>query len=275
MNTLLRLISRIRVFLLFALLETLALVLLANTSFFQKAVVYQGIRITKNKIDGRLSSWRYYFSLKETNARLAQENVELTNLLEHYESIIISDTLRMETVSDTLSKPIYSYLPAIVSNNSINDLHNYITLNVGKIHGVEEGMGVVVQNGLVGMIVMVQEHYSLAKSLLNVDWRISAKLATTGAFGSMYWDGKNYRKLVLTEIPQHIPINVGDTIVSSGYSSLFPPDIPIGTVESFQARGNFYEITVALFLDFKQVRFVKVVNHLYRDEITFLEAQKD
>ena len=274
MNNLFRLLSRIRVLLLFILLEAVAFILLANTSFYQKATVYQGIRIAKTKVDGKLSSWKYYFSLKETNDRLAQENTELTNLLAQYQTAITADSLQVITILDTLSKPIYSYVPAMVTTNSTSNLYNSITLNVGSKHGVAEGMGVVVSNGLVGMIVMTNEHYSLAKSLLNVDWRISAKLATNGAFGSMYWDGKDYRKLLLTEIPQHTSVNVGDTIVSSGYSAIFPPDIPIGTVASYEVkRGNFYEITVDLFLDFKQLYHVKVVNHLYKEEITTLEAQ--
>jgi rod shape-determining protein MreC len=152
-------------------------------------------------------------------------------------------------------------------------LHNYITLNVGAEHGIKPDMGVIVHNGLVGTVVYVSEHYSLVKSLLHANWRISAKLARSGTFGSLYWNGTDYREMLLTEIPQHIPVNIGDTIVSSGFSALFPANIPIGTAKSMTTkRGNFYEITVTLFADFKRLRYVDVVDHLYSNELKILEA---
>ncbi|MDR2359088.1 MAG: rod shape-determining protein MreC [Prevotellaceae bacterium] len=270
MNAIYRLLVRLRVTLLFIALEVVALLCIINSSYYQHSIVVNYVRLGKEILDEKINSWRYYFSLEEINERLAQENNELQNRLEYYNR---QDSLKQATVSDTLSRPVYSYIPAAVASNSVNNLHNYITLNIGAAHGVVPDMGVVVYNGLIGTVIHVSEHYSLVKSLLSANWRVSAKVKRSGTFGPLYWNGINYRELVLADIPQHIPVAIGDTIVSSGYSAFFPPDIPIGMVKSIETkRGNFYEITVTLFADFKQLRYVNVVKHLYQDELKELAS---
>ncbi len=269
MNAFYRLFVKLRVLLLFLILETVAFLLLANHSYYQHATVVNAVRTAKGRVDARIESWNSYFSLRETNEQLAQENNELRNRLGRYESV---DTLIGKTIYDSLETPLYTYLPAVVVTNAVSDLHNYITLNVGADKGVEPLMGVMVHNGLVGTVVSVSEHYSLVMSLLNTDFRASAKLARSGAFGSLYWPGKSYRDVLLTEIPQHIDVNVGDTVVSSGKSDMFPPDVPIGVVKSYSVkRGNFYEITVMLFADFKTLRYVEIVEQLHRAELRKIE----
>lgn len=270
MNAIYRLLVRLRVVLLFIVLEAVALLWTVNSSYYQHSVVVSYVRLGKEILDEKINSWRYYFSLQEINERLAQENNELQNRLEYYHR---QDSLKQATVSDTLGRPVYSYIPATVASNSVNNLHNYITLNVGAAHGIVPDMGVVVHNGLIGTVVHVSEHYSLVKSLLSANWRVSAKVKRSGAFGPLYWNGANYRELILADIPQHIPVAIGDTIVSSGYSAFFPPDIPIGMVKSIDTkRGNFYEITITLFADFKQLHYVNVVKHLYQDELKELAS---
>ena len=270
MNNFYRLFVRLRVFLLFFVLEVVALTLFTQSSYFQHATVVEYIRLVKSRIDGVVDNWKYYFSLKEANERLALENNDLRNRLERYMS---AASISVETVvADTLGRPVFTYIPATIVTNSVNSLHNYITLNVGAEHGIEPDMGVMVHNGVIGTVVVVYKHYSLVKSLLNVNWKVSAKLSN-GAFGTLYWEGKNYREMVLYEIPQHSIVNVGDTIVTSGYSDMLPAEIPIGTVKSFQIKGgNFYKITVALFADFKKIHTVNVVNYIHRNELKTLES---
>ena len=270
MNAIYRLLVRLRVTLLFVVLEAIAFLCIVNSSYYQHAIVVNYVRLGKEILDEKINSWRYYFSLEEINERLAQENNELKNRLEYYNR---QDSLKHTTISDTLEHPVYSYIPATVASNSVNNLHNYITLNIGAGHGIVPDMGVVVHNGLIGTVVHVSEHYSLVKSLLSANWRVSAKVKRSGAFGPLYWNGINYRELILADIPQHIPVALGDTIVSSGYSAFFPPDIHIGMVKSIDMkRGNFYEITVTLFADFKQLRYVNVVKHLYQNELKELAS---
>lgn len=270
MNAIYRLLVRLRVTLLFIALEAVALLWLVNSSYYQHSVVINYVRLGKEILDERVNLWRYYFSLKEINEKLAQENNELQNRLKYYNR---QDSLKQGVVSDTFGRLVYSYIPATVVSNSVNNLHNYITLNIGAADGVVSDMGVVVHNGLIGTVVHVSTHYSLVKSLLSANWRVSAKVKRNGTFGPLHWNGVNYREVVLTDIPQHIPVTIGDTIVSSGYSAFFPPDIPIGRVQSIDTkRGNFYEITVTLFADFKQLRYVNVVKHLYQDELRELAS---
>ncbi|MDR1405924.1 MAG: rod shape-determining protein MreC [Prevotellaceae bacterium] len=270
MNAIYRLLVRLRVVLLFIALESVALLWTVNSSYYQHAVIAARVRLGKEMLDGKVNSWRYYFSLEEINERLAQENNELQNLLEYYTG---RDSSQQITVSDTLGRRIYSYIPATVVSNSVNNLHNYITLSAGADHGIMPDMGVIVHNGLVGTVVYVSAHYSLVKSLLSANWRVSAKVKRNGTFGPLHWDGVNYREAILTDIPQHIPVAIGDTVVSSGYSSFFPPDIPVGTVRAIDTkRGNFYEITITLFTDFRQLRYVNVVKHLYYDELKALAS---
>jgi rod shape-determining protein MreC len=271
MNTFYRLFLSLRVFLVFLILEVIAIVLLANSSYFQQAAVVGNIRLFKAQVDGIWDNWTYYFSLRKTNEQLALENAELRNRLQQYQEK--SDAPVEATVTDSADTPVYSFVSAKIVANSANTLHNYMTLNVGSEQGIEPDMGVMVHDGIVGIVVTVYEHYSLVKSLLNVNWQVSAKLAESGFFGALYWDGKNYREVILTEIPQHVAVHVGDTVVSSGFSMIFPSDIPIGTIKSYQVKGgNFYEITVRLFVDFRKIYAVNVVKHLYRNERKTIEA---
>jgi rod shape-determining protein MreC len=270
MNNFYRLFLRLRVFLLFIILEVIALSLLSNSSYYQHAAIVSNARMLKSQIDGIVNDWSYYFSLKEANEQLALENNALRNRLERYLSI--TNAAAETVVADTLGNPVFTYIPATIVANSVNSLHNYITLNVGSKQGIEPDMGVMVHNGVIGTVVTVYEHYSLVKSLLNNNWKVSAKLSN-GAFGTLHWDGKSYHEILLSEIPQHNTVNVGDTVVSSGYSDMLPSDIPVGTVKSFQIKGgNFYEIKVSLFADFKKIHTVNVVNHLYRNELKSLES---
>jgi len=272
MNAFYRLFQRLRILLLFLLLEAIAISLLSNSTYFQHSKILNAVRIQKSRIDARVDAWSYYFSLREANDQLAQENNELRNQLARYKSV---DTLTWQIRRDTVETPLYTYIPAVAITNSVSDLHNYITLNIGAAKGVEPLMGVITHNGLVGTVVSVSEHYSLVMSLLNTDFRASVKLANSGAFGSLRWTVKNnYREVVLNEIPQHIPVNVGDTIVSSGRSEMFPSDVPVGIVKDYIKRGNFYEITVTLLADFKRLRYVEVVNNKYRNELRELESNR-
>ncbi len=271
MNAIYRLLVRLRAVLLFIALEVIAALLFTNSSYYQHSKIVGGIRVAKATIDAKIDSWQQYFFLKEENDRLALENNALRNRLERYEWSM--DTVRALTALDSLRQPMYSYIPATVVSNSVNTLHNYITLNAGTQQGVTKGMGVITPDGIIGTVDYVSEHYALVRSVLNTEWKVSAKLATDGTFGSLYWNGINYRELLLAEIPRHIPVAIGDTIVSSGYSAFFPPNIPIGTVKQVASkRGIFHEITVTLFADFKKLHHVNVVNYIYRNELKELEA---
>lgn len=218
----------------------------------------------------KIDNARSYFKLKETNSVLSQENLDLRKQVAVLSAKI--ETLH-ETMGDTIVDSLYVYSPAKIINNSINKQYNYLTLNKGSNHGVETEMGVITNNGIVGIVAGVSPNYSTVISLLNIDLKISAKLKKSNHFGSLFWEGKDYKQVILSDIPQHVPISVGDTITSSEFSSIFPENIPIGVISSFSSRGsNFHTIKVALFRDFKELYNVWIVWNKHKEEREQLES---
>jgi rod shape-determining protein MreC len=135
-------------------------------------------------------------------------------------------------------------------------------------------MAVTSGDNVAGVIVGCSENFSIAISLLNIDFRLSARIKSSGYFGSLTWDGRNYRYAVLNEIPQHIAVSKGDTIETTSYSAIFPEGIRIGTVSDFKKTGSdFYKITIELFTDFKKLQHVNVIGNMKRTEQLGLENQ--
>jgi rod shape-determining protein MreC len=124
------------------------------------------------------------------------------------------------------------------------------------------------------VIVGCSNNYSVVMSLLNLDFRLSARLKSNGYFGSLSWNGKDYRHALLSEIPQHVTFGIGDTIETTGFSAIFPEGILVGTVSNFERTGgDFYQIEVALATDFKKLRFVSVIGNMRKEEQLELEKQ--
>jgi rod shape-determining protein MreC len=163
---------------------------------------------------------------------------------------------------------------ARVITNSVNKQKNFITLDRGLRHGVKEGMGVASPSGVVGVVVGVSRNYSVVMSLLNTDFRLSASIARNDYFGSLTWDGTNYRYARLSEIPHHVAVSEGDTIVTSGFSAIFPAGLMAGTLTGEQWRGgDFVSLKVLLSADFKKLTDVYVIGNLTREERENLEKE--
>lgn len=135
-------------------------------------------------------------------------------------------------------------------------------------------MAAVADDGAAGIIVGCSQNYSVAMSLLNIDFRLSARIRTNGYFGSLTWDGSDYRFAVLSEIPQHVTFGIGDTIETTGYSAVFPEGVMIGTIADYEkSGGDFYRIRVLLKTDFKKLHYLDVIGDLTRNERLELEQQ--
>ena len=133
-------------------------------------------------------------------------------------------------------------------------------------------MAVTSENGAAGVILGCSENHSIAMSLINIDFKLSARIRTNGYFGSVSWDGRDYRYAILNEIPQHVPVVVGDTIEATGYSAVFPEGTLVGTVSEYEkVGGDFYKIKVLLATDFKKLHFVEVIGSLKKKEEIELE----
>ncbi|MDR3184739.1 MAG: rod shape-determining protein MreC [Prevotellaceae bacterium] len=273
MDNLFRFLIGIRVLLSFVILEVIALLLFTASSYYQQSVVVSKLHSIRGSLHEQVTHFAQYLDLRETNAMLAAENTALHNELACYRFV---HSTSPGTVTNHAGAPLFNYIPANITDNSVNKQHNYIMLDAGAADHVAPDMGVVTQNGVIGIVMAVTEHYAIVKSLLHTDWRCNVRLVHAGDFGPLQWDGLTYNEAVLHDIPQHSNVQTGDTVVTSGYSSIFPPDIPVGVVKSYEIkRGNFYEIRIRLFADFKKIRHVNIVSFLYRHEVNTLNELRD
>ena len=214
-----------------------------------------------------------YFSLREQNDALAEENYRLTVLMGMQRDSLFRDSLaRMIPQNSEVGDFIYT--SAAISKISNNSQHNYMIIGKGYEDGVTEGSGVITGKGAVGIIDAVSRKHAYARSFKNHEMNISARLGKEGAVGPLSWDGISSDGAVLKEIPHHVEFEKGDTVFTSGFSSIFPPDIPLGEVgEAKIVNGATYEIKVRLFEDFGALRYVTVVENLGKEEMKELEGR--
>ncbi len=257
----------------FIFLEVAALSMLASSGEIQKTWFGKAGQGFMGWIWGGTQKISDYFSLREQNEMLAAENARLTLLLGKQQDTLFRDTLaRMVLPANEAGG--FKYIPAGISKISSNSQHNYMILDKGSAHGVEEGYGVITAKGAVGIVDAVSENYSFARSFRNHQMSISARLGREGSVGTLVWDGTSKNKALLKEIPHHIELTQGDTIYTSGYSSIFPADIPLGTTGNARiVNGATYEIKITLLEDLESLRYAIIVGNLGSEEITSLERQ--
>lgn len=213
---------------------------------------------------------RGYFSLKKENDRLAEENYALLmELQKHLKDTQLSET---HALSDTVGS--YRFIRADIVKMSRNRQHNYLIIDKGEEDGVMPMSGIITRHGAVGIVDAVSRHYSFAISFNNLDMTVSARLGRNGSVGTLVWNGTGTGNAILREIPHHIPVHEGDTVFTSGYSAIFPPDIPLGIAGSKQlVNGSSFDIDIKLFEDFRTLRSVIVVNNIDKEEIEELEGK--
>ncbi|MFH2095991.1 MAG: rod shape-determining protein MreC [Bacteroidota bacterium] len=274
MKNLLRLIIRFHFFLLFVIFEVFSFILLVNYNSYQRASFVNSSNAAFAVFYSGYDQIVSYFSLSETNRILVEENTKLHNQLKENYKV---NKVKTHEVEDSVYSQQYRYFNAKVVNNSVNRQRNYMTLNKGSKHGVKPDMAVVSPQGAVGIIKDVSTNFSVAISILNPDCRMSAKLRKSKFFGSLSWDGYDNRVCILSEIPLHVNVEVGDTVVTSGYSSVYPEGILIGTVSSVQkpAGDSFYRIEVTLSADLYSLDYVYIIENVFKDEQINLEGEEE
>ncbi|MFO7827024.1 MAG: rod shape-determining protein MreC [Bacteroidales bacterium] len=273
MRSLLNFLLRIHFLLLFILIEIFSFSLLVNNNNFQRARFVNFTRQLSGNYHQRLTNLKQYFSLQEENQQLVEENTRLLNIIE---STYKSDDIFFRNVNDTIYNQRYFYTPANVVNNSVNKKHNFITLDKGEKQGIKSEMAVVTNGSIVGVVKGVSQNFATVISLLNLDFKISAKVQKNGYFGSLSWDGKDYQTAILNEIPLHADIQVGDTIITSGFSSIYPEGVLIGYIDHFEEKsGSFYTIYVKLSTEFKKLNNVNIIGNLTQKEKLKLEQQAE
>ncbi|MBN2596712.1 MAG: rod shape-determining protein MreC [Marinifilaceae bacterium] len=272
MKNLLHFIVRFHFTIIFVVIEIFCMLLLVSYNNYQKTEFLNSSNALTGSLYEKVSSTTDYLALDKLNEELNKENTRLKNILaESYKMSVDSSVL----YNDSLYQQQYLYRTAKVINNSVNKQLNYITLNKGKLNGIQPEMAVVTDHGVVGVVKSVSNNFSTVISLLNSRISISAKIKKNNYFGSLTWDGKDYKTARLYEVPIHVSIQIGDTIVTSGYSSIFPEGILLGTVQEIlpSSGGNFHELIVAFANDFKSLSYVKVIGDLMKNERLELEKE--
>ncbi|ACY40040.1 rod shape-determining protein MreC [Blattabacterium sp. (Blattella germanica) str. Bge] len=254
-----------RFFIFFFLLECVAIFLSFSNSKLHKYIYTGSSNFMIGNIYETIYKLRSYFLLEIENKRLLNENKKLRN--EHIFSKIrkISKDFKEENI-DYLQQ--YTFTPVQIINNSIHEQENYITINKGSIDGIKPDMGIILSDGIAGIIIKTSPHFSIAISLLNPKIKVNARLKKNKYFGTLSWDGLDHEYVVLYDIPRHSTIHKGDIVETDGKSATFPEGIEIGKVDSYQfdEEDANYIIKVKLMANFSTIENAYVVKNLFKKE---------
>ncbi|QNN43200.1 rod shape-determining protein MreC [Pedobacter roseus] len=266
-------ISRYNAFFLFIIFFTIGLYLTVKNNSYQRSVTLNSTNEVVGTAYERLNVFKRYLNLGMVNDSLAAENAKLKSKLL---SLTTVDTAKDVKVVDTLTNQDYTYLAAKVIKNSITLRNNIMTINKGSVDGIKAGMAVIApQKGVVGFIRDVSEHLATIQSLLHKDTKISVTLKKNNALGSLVWGDGNFdvKKAFIKEVPNHIKMYVGDTVVTSGFAS-FPKGILVGRISkpNVATNDNFLSGELNLFTDFSTLQYVYVVKYKKAEEQKALEG---
>jgi rod shape-determining protein MreC len=254
----------------FLLLEGVAVVLISQSSYFRYSVTLAKIDAVKGSTKKIVDGWKTYFDLRSKNQELLNMNLSLLD--ENISLKIQLDQLEMQNDAQVLKK--FTFLPANVIENTLNRTNNKLVLDIGKDQGVVRDMGVISLNGVVGIVDRVHDKFCTVTSLLNTSREISGKLKKSGSYGPLRWDGKDIKFTEMIDVEQHVAIEKGDSVVTSGHSLTFPEGIFIGTVESFRIdKGASYKIRIKLRNDFQTLYHVYVIDAENKNELDILKNE--
>lgn len=258
------LIAVLSTVLLFLALEIISIVMVSNNSVVQRYRIMGSVRNSQTGLWNTSRKVQYFINYRVENEKLAQENIQLREELERYRAAELA-------VDSTRFEAGYKYILARVIKNSTNKQYNYIVINRGRADGIAVGMGVITDNGIVGVVNAVSENYSQIISLLSADQKVSAKIAKNGSFGPLSWKGRSIRQARMSEIPAHTEVEPGDTVSTSGFSTIYPPDIPLGKVTKVFDNGVSIDLNIELFQNFSAIQHVYVVSNTNAEEIRSLD----
>ena len=259
----------------FILLEVAALSMVIHNGELQNIWISRFSHSVMNTLWGSSESVRDYFSLKSQNEALAQENYRLNLQVARLRQAYGMPEDGLDIVGDGYAGE-FRFIPAAIVKMSRNKQHNYLIVNKGYEDGVRAQSGVITSRGAVGIVEAVEKHYSYCISFMNSSFNVSSRIGSQGIVGPMSWDGHSSNKAILHEIPLQTIFSQGDTVFTSGYSSIFPPDIPLGVITGSGIQdGTMYEINVTLLEDQAALRYVTIVDHTGRDEIIPLEQMEE
>lgn len=280
MRNLLEFLSRHNHWFVFVLLEVISTVLLFRYNSYQGSVWFS----SANAVSGKLFEWNsavgQYFSLIDVNEQLTQRNIYLEREVEQ-----LSEKLRTATRDSSLVEKMQKNviaglqtIPAKVVSSSLDKANNFITIDKGSLDGVKKDMGVICGTGVVGIVYLTSDHYSVIIPVLSQQSSISCAIKGRGYFGYLKWTGGSPASAYVDDIPRHAHFKLGEYVVTSGYSSVFPPGIFVGRIKHVynSENGMSYRLKVDLSTDFTRLRDVCVINDTEMDKkLEILHAAQD
>ena len=263
-------------FLFFLVLQIISLSFLFRYNKFHEAAFLNVSTEVTGRFNQRYNNIEYYFQLKKTNESLVKENLRLRQLLkENYEGPdsnrrLINDTIRADSGKSILK---YQIMEAKVVNNTNALRANYLTIHRGFAQGVRTNMGVTGPQGIVGSVINVSRNFAIVMSMLHPQFKVVVKLKRGGETGTIDWDGLSPNFVTLHAIPKSAKVNVGDTVITSQTSSLFPANLMVGTIEEIvpDNSSNFYTLKVRTATNFANIEYVYVIDNTQYDEQKALE----
>ena len=267
MQQIINFIIRYKNFLLYIFLLIISLgFTIQSHSYHQSSFFNSSSWIAGNIYDTSFSITSY-FDLGSENKTLIEENKQLRDQLFNIKKANPSEL--------DSTQQYYTITSGQAIKNSYSGLRNYITINRGEKDSVKTDMGVITSKGILGIVENTSNAYAMVQSILNKNSNINAKIKNSNHFGSLVWDTKSYNIVQLVDIPRLVTLTVGDTIVTGAMSSIFPENIPIGTIQKFDldTSNSFYTIDVSLFNDMTNIKNVYIVNNVNREEVEQLEAE--
>lgn len=257
---------------LFTFLFVLGLALLVSNGRFHSSVWFTSANAVSSRIYGVSNGVTGYFNLRSINSSLQESNARLENEVLNLREQLAAYRSMLNDTSDASGTQRFDYVLATVLNNSVRRPRNYFTIDKGEAEGVRPGMGVVDQNGVVGVINVAGRHTARVISLLNTTQHVSVRLKGTDIVGSLSWKVNDPKVAYMEEVPRHTQFSIGDTVVTSGYSTTFPAGIPIGVVTGRikTENDNFYVLKVRLAGDFGTLSTVRVLRDGLKEEMDSL-----
>jgi rod shape-determining protein MreC len=262
---------RYRAFFTFLFLEIFCAWLIIQNNQFQGAKFFNSSNSFVAGLNSFSQDIREYFSLRETNRLLAEENATLRNKLEQRTQAL--NVVKGNQIVDSAIIKRFEFVSAKVVNNSVHRFTNFLTIDKGEAEGIKPGMAVISAAGIVGKVKTVSKHYGVVTSLLNKDVMVSALLKRSGHYGTIQWDGRDPDVVQFNFIPRHVKPMVGDTIVTSGFNAVFPRDLMVGVIikTELSEEALFHNITVHVSQDFRRISYVAVVKSHLKHEQDSLE----
>ena len=247
-------------FLLFIILEIVSIILVTRSYSYHGALAHNTTSDISGSFFSMYSGVTDYVNLKEDNILLAEENAILRSGLQS--SFLVTDTQYVYHDS------MFRYIPAKVVSNSISKSNNFIMVNKGSKHGIEKEMGVVSTLGVAGVVIGVSNNYSTIMSMLHKNMRISARIKKSGQLVSVVWDNNDYLLGTVIDIPSHIKLIPGDTIITSGNSLIFQEGIVVGTIVSHNQDNNkkLSKAVLKYITDFGTLNHVYIIENIMKVE---------